>query len=588
MKELIFSIEDIFNNDTPSGCLAQYDTVFYHIPSYQRGYKWSSDKNGGVTVLINDLWSAFNKSKETNKKEYYLQYITVKPIKTEKGKCLEVIDGQQRLTTLSVMLSVISSSLKQKNIAADKLDYAIRDNFFTEHIYNSSGLEKLIERSWDVLLLEGTEFNKQDIFYIHAAARRCSQTFSSTQFRSGLVDFYQFLLANVKLIVNSVESHIESEIVFRNLNSNKVPLTEAELIKGLLITKVGRQSENNNTKNFQEIIEVRSNIGRRWDELSSWANRPDISSFYFNNHSDAMGQLLKLSALLLEDDTHKLEKGTNSSDLPVFNFFLNREGFNESFETMLEIKNKLDNWFDKTIIYNLLGFSRYHKSSSNNKLSYLVILLRLKLKSDIKDFLVSKRNKLLNDLSLSKLSYSESSDEIHQILLSLNVFIQGQESIRFDFYNYEKQKWSLEHIFPQSPEGKKNVLGAEDKDAIIDLLGEDITDEVRNVLAKESRTDIEKEAYYKALQEHPALNSLGNMCLLTGEDNSSNGNKFFHEKRQNILNRIRQGSFVPRHTFDVFSKMFPQASIEHMKVWTITDIDGNLKHIEDSLNLKTK
>jgi hypothetical protein len=252
------------------------------------------------------------------------------------------------------MLSVISSSLKQKNIAADKLDYAIRDNFFTEHIYNSSGLEKLIERSWDVLLLEGTEFNKQDIFYIHAAARRCSQTFSSTQFRSGLVDFYQFLLANVKLIVNSVESHIESEIVFRNLNSNKVPLTEAELIKGLLITKVGRQSENNNTKNFQEIIEVRSNIGRRWDELSSWANRPDISSFYFNNHSDAMGQLLKLSALLLEDDTHKLEKGTNSSDLPVFNFFLNREGFNESFETMLEIKNKLDNWFDKTIIYNLL------------------------------------------------------------------------------------------------------------------------------------------------------------------------------------------------------------------------------------------
>lgn len=73
MKELIFSIADIFNRDTQSGCLSQYDAKFYHIPPYQRGYKWSSDKNGGVTVLINDLWSAFNKSKESDRKEYYLQ-----------------------------------------------------------------------------------------------------------------------------------------------------------------------------------------------------------------------------------------------------------------------------------------------------------------------------------------------------------------------------------------------------------------------------------------------------------------------------------------------------------------------------------
>jgi uncharacterized protein with ParB-like and HNH nuclease domain len=588
MKELIFSIADIFNSDTQSGCLSQYDAKFYHIPPYQRGYKWSSDKNGGVTVLINDLWSAFNKSKESDRKEYYLQYITVKPIQTDKGKCLEVIDGQQRLTTLSIMLSVISSELEHENIATGKLDYAIRGNFFTEHIYRTEGLKTIVQLSWDYFKSENTDLNKQDIFYMHAAARKCSETFGSTQYKKELEAFYQFLLINVKLIVNSVESHIDSETVFRNLNSNKVPLTEAELIKGLLITKVGRQTQKNHTKNFQEIIEVRSNIGRRWDELSSWANRPDISSFYFNNHSDAMGQLLKLTAKYLEDKDHKLEKGASASDLTIFNFYLNREGFIESFQALVEIKNKLDNLFDKTIIYNLLGFARYHKSSAHNNLTFLVGLLKNESKRRIEDDLKSKRENLLKGIKPSELSYSENNDEIHQVLLALNVFIEGQQSIRFDFYNYEKQKWSLEHIFPQTPEGLKKVLTEEGKNAIIDLLGETITQEVRDVLAKETRTDPEKEIYYKALNEHPALNSLGNMCLLTGGDNASNGNKFFNEKRENILKLIRKGSFVPRHTFDVFSKMFPNAAIEDMKVWTVVDIDANLKHIVDSLKLETK
>ena len=587
MKELVFSIADIFNSEAQSGCLTQYDSEFYHIPSYQRGYKWSSDKNGGVTVLINDLWSSFTKSKGSDKKEYYLQYITVKPTQVNYRKCLEVIDGQQRLTTLSVMLSVISSLLEKENLAKGKLDYAIRENFFTNHIYNNDGLKRLIELSWDELLKENSKLDKQDIFYIHSATLKCSKTFSSTQYRKKLEDFYEYIISNVKLIVNSVEAHIESETVFKNLNSNQVPLTEAELIKGLLITKVGRQSQKNRIKNFQEIIEIRSNIGRKWDEISSWANQPEISSFYFNNHSDAMGQLLKLTALYLEDEVHKFDKNKNVNNLSVFNFFLNRESFAQSFQSLVEIKNKLDNWFDNTIIYNLLGYARYHKSSEYNNLNFLLKLLKEKNKKDIEEELLKKRDSLLN-VEFSKLNYAETKDEIHQILLALNVFIEGQDNIRFDFYSYEKNKWSLEHIFPQTPEGNKKVLTESSKNAIKEILGESISEEVENVLSKDSRTDTEKEIYYKALREHPALNSLGNMCLLTGGDNASNGNKFFNEKRVNILKLIRKGSFVPRHTFDVFSKMFSDANTEKMNVWTVNDINSHQKHIENLLYPKDK
>lgn len=583
MKELVFNIKDIFNSETPSGCLTQYDSTFYQIPPYQRGYKWASDKNGAVTVLINDLWSAFEKSKESDRKEYYLQYITVKPIQQEKEKCLEVIDGQQRLTTLSIMLSVISSALKEENIAANKLNYTIRDNFFTKNIYNQDGLNKLLQKSWEELISDNDDLNTQDIFYMHSAAKKCSQTFDSSHYRNELEVFQQFLLSNIKLIVNSVETHVESETVFRNLNSNKVPLTEAELIKGLLITKVGRQPQKNHTKNFQEIIEIRANLGRRWDELASWANRPEISSFYFNNHSDSMGQLLKLTAISLEVEGNQLQKSTQTGDFPVFNFFLSREGFQEVIDKLIEIKNKLHSWFDNAIIYNQMGYARYHKGSSLNNLKFLVELLTYKDKDEILKALIKKRKDLLEKLDIADLSYTDSTEEIHQVLLALNVFIEGQKDIRFNFYNYEQQKWSLEHIFPQTPEGNKKILSKEGKQAIIDILGDTASSEVRDILKKESRTDEEKEIYYKALREHPALNSLGNMCLLTSSDNSSNGNMFFYEKRENILNRVRKGSFVPRHTFDVFSKMINCADLQNMKSWTKNDIDANKNHFEEAL-----
>jgi uncharacterized protein with ParB-like and HNH nuclease domain len=80
MKELTFNIGDIFNKHNQSGCLTQYEAEFYHIPAYQRGYKWASSNNGAVTILLNDLWNAYQKANTSNRKEYYLQYITVKPI----------------------------------------------------------------------------------------------------------------------------------------------------------------------------------------------------------------------------------------------------------------------------------------------------------------------------------------------------------------------------------------------------------------------------------------------------------------------------------------------------------------------------
>ena len=132
MAELLYNIRNIFNDATPDGCLHQYEAGKFHIPAYQRGYKWSSaSENGPVQILMKDLYKAFLKSENQKKKEYYLQYITV----SKRENMLELIDGQQRITTLSILLSVFNLlNNLDENLAANKLHYAIRPQIFESNI----------------------------------------------------------------------------------------------------------------------------------------------------------------------------------------------------------------------------------------------------------------------------------------------------------------------------------------------------------------------------------------------------------------------------------------------------------------------
>src|SRR5687768_4015633 len=98
-KELVFSVGNVFNDNTPDGALYQHGAKSYYIAPYQRGYKWaSSGPNDAVCLLMRDIIDAF----ESNS-EYYLQFITTKLNDKGGTKVLEVIDGQQRLTTLTLL-----------------------------------------------------------------------------------------------------------------------------------------------------------------------------------------------------------------------------------------------------------------------------------------------------------------------------------------------------------------------------------------------------------------------------------------------------------------------------------------------------
>jgi hypothetical protein len=592
MAELTYSIQNIFNDSTSEGCLLQYEASTFFIPTYQRGYKWGSKtENDPVPILLNDLYSAFRKAPA---KKYYLQYITI----SKKGKLMEVIDGQQRLTTLSIMLSVFNLLLENiQNISDKKLKYAIRPSIFEDHIYPKDKLKLFIDEPWNEngIILNDQNVNNQDIFYLHEASVKIHNFLNDIKSNESgekhLGEFYTFFTKEVMIILNAVESHIPGEKVFRNLNSKKVPLTEVELIKGLLLTKVSRnQNENDKRKHFREILEIRSTLGRRWDEMSSKSNEPGFSFFFFKEGQGFEG-LIELAAVL---NGYKPSKKESEKHYPLFNFFNNSPTkVQHFFDEIILYFSILFDWYENPEIYNLLGYTFFGRGQKSDfKGNFIKENLR-KAKSELIKILLELRNINLSDKPAS-LKYGESDHQIHNVLLALSVFPKLENAdikeievleMKFDFYTYSNLNWTLEHIFPQSPEGKKRVLTDEQKEKIYEMLGgkDNLDPAIKAILELPERTDEQKQIYYDALKSIGPLNEIGNMALLSDSLNASIGCGFFDEKRKDILRHMQKGKFVPLHTFNVFSKTILGANPGDLLAWSKQDVSNHTTAIEDRI-----
>ena len=593
MAELTYSINNIFNDTSSEGCLYQYEASTFFIPSYQRGYKWGSNSdNDPVPVLLNDLYSAFQKSPN---KKYYLQYITI----SKKEKLLEVIDGQQRLTTLSIMLSVFHLLLKNiQNISDKKLKYAIRPSIFENHIYSKDKLKLFIDNPWNEngIKLNEQNVNNQDVFYLHEASVKIHNFLNDIKSNESgekqLGEFYLFITKEVMIILNAVESHIPGEKVFRNLNSKKVPLTEVELVKGLLLTKVSRnQNENDKRKHFREILEIRSTLGRRWDEMSSKSNESGFSFFFFKEGHGFEG-LIELVAII---NGYKPSEKESDKHYPLFNFFNNSPTKVQHFfdETILYF-NILFDWYDNPEIYNLLGYTFYSRGQKSDfKGTFIKENLR-KPKAEFIKILIELRNNNLTDKPAT-LKYGESDHQIHNVLLALSVFPKLDNAdkrekevseMKFDFYTYSNLNWTLEHIFPQSPEGKKvgkiRVLNEGQKDKIYEMLGgkDNLDSTTKTILELPERTEEQKQIYYNALKSIGPLNEIGNMALLSDSVNASIGCGFFDEKRKDILRHMQKGKFVPLHTFNVFNKTTLGVNPGDLLAWSKMDVSNHTAAIE--------
>ena len=582
MNEFIFSIEDIF-----CGNKAFCSSPKYYIAPYQRGYKWAAEKEyDQVPQLLNDTYEAF----QQNMDNYFLQFITVKY--DRKNSWYEVIDGQQRLTTLSLLFYVLAKFGKE-NIAKDKVVYS---RYNKEEEGNIFGV--VIERIEEDDDSKDSEIKTQDFYYL-VRAGRCIKKWLK-EHKDEIDNYIQYVRNNVKIILNQENEFTSSEEVFMNLNDNRVPLTDIYLVKGLLLTlAVRREDSNHSPYSYENILSQRVVMGRMWDEIYSWFSDANVSHYFFKDDNIGMTRVLEMAI-----GAHMSGKKPHA----LFNLYNDKiKDAKTAFEKLQRIKHiylKLRGIYEgESQLYNMLGYAIFCEGNKINLTSDIIDTHTKKIKVRLAKQIIDKIPQLScpenlgadeknayfkNTQRYENLGYKSKNEALTNLLLAFSVFPESQDhNYRFDFCSYDREDWSFEHISPQHPKSQVKISEAA-KDIVIEKIQKstEINDEDKKKLVRmiENGEKVVVDDIAFLYDDGVDLHSLGNMALLTRGDNSSLSNNPYIAKRNILFELKNNGKFVPRHTMDVFNKVLNTPSGKpfdsDIHVWTNNDIAAQIAWME--------
>ena len=537
----------------------------------------------------------------------------------------EVVDGQQRLTTIYLLLKY----LEIKEEETYNLYYQIRektkdfiDSKLKEVIINIKNNHYEIEKIFSDLVKYNNNYNKQDIYFI-CNALYCMHQWFTNNTDNKIYD----KLKNVYFYKHELTG-IKGETVFANLNSGRVPLTDIELIKADLIINISEE-KNKSLKNDILLNEIRINIGRLWDEMESFLAQDEVWYWIAANNKSAN----KLSLLF---DLINIKTFKDYKDI-----LENKENNKTSNDILNKIKDyyyTIKDWYYDNDMYHLVGIAvnigksikdllpektdngKYklkNKKELKNKIIQSIID-NLSLKIDDNDSL-KIRETLYEDLN-----YNNNKNDIKNIMLLLNCF-EGynfnketktfNEGFRYRFDLHNKEKWSIEHIFPQNAtkENYKSYildlicLFEENKEELKNICGilgivnnnnnnnNENIEELKNLIIEKLKKTIDEKKENDDEKEYIDINKIneinkisnnivfdiqkiGNLALLSKNINSSLQNYIFEEKRTILLKKISEENiFVPPLTLKIFSKNFDEAD-RTKAYWTPNDFEAYLKY----------
>ncbi|ENW26110.1 hypothetical protein F925_00594 [Acinetobacter lwoffii NCTC 5866 = CIP 64.10 = NIPH 512] len=237
----------------------------YIIPSYQRPYAWETEQ---ASVLFDDLYDFFQSDID---EEYFLGSIVL--IKEEGKVHAEVIDGQQRLTTLTILFSILASKMdgRQKETICKyileqgnefeglepkpRLTLRLRDKDFFQSYVQELNFEKLFA-------LDEKQLENEARLNI----KRNSQVLNSKVINAfgkdidRLKKFIGFLLQRCFIVTVTTSSKNTAFRVFSVMNSRGLDLQPTDIIKADIIGLLENELEQNTYSKKWEDLEV--NIGR--------------------------------------------------------------------------------------------------------------------------------------------------------------------------------------------------------------------------------------------------------------------------------------------------------------------------------------
>lgn len=559
----------------------------FFIPDYQRGFRWSTTQ---VLALLNDILKFRADNQDAKKEAFYcLQPIVVAP--SDKGWI--VIDGQQRLTTIHLILTYLSSFMQHRE----------RKNFGLTYETRSDSDEYLN------MPIQDDAYKNIDYYHIYEAYKAIERWFKLKSGNAPL-NFITTLLnsdeegKNVRVIWYEIgEEEFANHIdIYTRLNIGKIPLTNAELVKALFINQL---SDINKESNLIKSITLAS----EWDKIEQTLQQPDFWFFICNNFDKYDTRIEYIFDIIKK----KPEGAENYYTFYAFYKDLKENEISVEDE-WLKIKQHFlmfEEWFQHRELYHLIGFL----ITIGKDIEKIIEKYQSNTKSGFKKWL---KNEALNQIKLYKLhelNFVDNKNDIKKTLLLFNILSilnNPKSNIRFPFEDYHTQKWDIEHIRSQTGKdisGKDRVewsianfeylsgmkWDAESSDAIKDKLQyqEDTEKDILYDLIKIiDGVDQDNEIFNKVYDALSLLfnysdqfedeDGISNLALLDQSTNRMYKNAFFPVKRNYIIQKEKEGVFIPFCTRNVFLKAYSK-KLKDVMHWNSKDGDDYFDEIKSTL-----
>lgn len=575
----------------------------FFIPSYQRGYRWSEQQ---VKDLLNDI-NEFVPEKISDSGElswYCLQPLAIAEMDVNrKNECditneyttdeytwYEVIDGQQRLTTIFIILNILSSHLNILSSQKLSLKYQTRP-------YSEIFLENI----------SGDKPEAENIdFYFMLSAKKTIEEWID-EHPETIETFCEKLTNHCRVIWYETDENAYE--VFKRLNSGKISLSNAELVKALLLKNDNFIGMNEDALKLKQL-----EMAGEWDRMEQTLH--DNSFWYFINPEPKAPRfdctridfLLELILRCKKKEIKQNEKEQQESflyedmdelltrnDYFVFSIFsnlINKEGWEKQWKLVQNYFRTIKSWFDDREKYHYIGYLMNQKGKKKNETLRFLLCNSDIPKDEFLKIIIKECGETLNrnnedKIFFENLQYGKDNDKIHNILLLFNLATtqnQISENSRYPFdrhFEAARKKWSLEHIHAQNEEQPN---WSEEQFAKIKsylkLLNVEGVEELNEFLKDKDKLEIKDDKTYKAIigafmgmkikkegntfySDFEKDDNLTNLAILQGDKNAALNNKIYPEKREMIAeyeNGEKESSFVPICTRNVFFKHYSPKS----------------------------
>lgn len=542
----------------------------FFVAAYQRGFRWRREE---VRQLLDDIRENARtaEANRTTPVDYYLQPVVVL---RRDDNVWELVDGQQRLTTLFLVTKYISTKLQDAQVHYH-LTYETRD-------HSREYLEKL--ETLDPAL-RGKNI---DFFHIAAAYDAIEEWFNEPSHGTPLqcaIDLHTALTKWVYVIWYEAPAGTDPNELFTRLNRDRIPLTDSELIKAVVLSgsgaaagQPGRQEE----------------IAAQWDGFERDLRNDQFWAFLTGSTDEQPTHIDFLFESMTQDP------GTRSRPRRHQTFEKVREDIGRDnrgaaafWRDVVARHGLLTGWYHDRDLYHRIGYL----VAIGDTVSDLIEASRSQTHSAFRAGLVERtrqRLKLSGD-DVSLLRYGKDEAKCTHVLLLMNVQTvlgSSDPGSRFSFHAYAGDGWSLEHIHAQNAQGLKKeqqrrdwleAHGKKIRDTAwsdeLQGTAESLTAQIDEHLALPAgRTDdlgfqdIVDRVF--ALFGAPGsdateedMHGLGNLALLQRDFNSKLNNAVFALKRERILQLDEAGAYILPCTRNVFLKYYTAAEDQQLSIW---------------------